>query len=224
LIRIAKPDLVLVQSDAMKLRFAELGCAVRFLPPGINLDKFKPLSNKKELRRRYGVPEESYVVLHVGHIKKGRNVETLVNVLNGIAQVVFVGSPSSVNRRLYRYLTNHGCIVWTRYFPFIEEIYNLADCYVFPTFNHKEAIQIPLSVIEAMACNLPVITTKFGGLTDLFEPTDGLCFIETLAEMPMFIKALSEGEQTVNTRSKVIDLSWPRIAREMLAIYGELIQ
>jgi hypothetical protein len=59
----------------------------------------------------------------------------------------------------------------------------LADVYVFPNFVDREdtilsAIDIPLSVPGAMSCNLPVITTRFGGLDRLLEDRSGLFFVE----------------------------------------------
>ena len=62
----------------------------------------------------------------------------------------------------------------------IEEVYALSDCYVFPTppMNKINSIEIPLSVLEAMACNLSVITTKFGALPKVFEEGDGLIFVD----------------------------------------------
>ena len=53
--------------------------------------------------------------------------------------------------------------------PAIHELYQLADVYLFPVQRADAAMEIPLSVLEAMAVNLPIITTPFGRLTELFE-------------------------------------------------------
>ena len=50
------------------------------------------------------------------------------------------------------------------YIPEVEDIYRLSDLYLFLAESDTAAIEVPLSVLEAMACNLPVICTPFGGL------------------------------------------------------------
>jgi len=67
-----------------------------------------------------------------------------------------------------------------RYIKKIEEIYQLSDCYIFPITFEGGGISILLSVLEAMACNLPVVTTKFGGLPAIFKGGDLYLLILTL--------------------------------------------
>ena len=55
----------------------------------------------------------------------------------------------------------------------------MSDLYVFPVVNNTEAIDMPLSVLEAMSCSLPVISTRFGGLVDYFEEDTGFRYFNT---------------------------------------------
>jgi glycosyltransferase involved in cell wall biosynthesis len=45
------------------------------------------------------------------------------------------------------------------------EIFKTADIYLFPSYTEG----MPISVLEAMACGLPVVTSAVGGLRDFFE-------------------------------------------------------
>ena len=73
--------------------------------------------------------------------------------------------------------------------------------------------------MEAMACNLPVITTKFGGLTRLFaKGGDGLLFIETENELFDALEIL-KNDKNVRTRDKVLTYSWKNIGIELEKIY-----
>ena len=68
---------------------------------------------------------------------------------------------------LIKELKKEKIIVINKYIKNIFEIYQISDLYVFPVLDHENAIQVPLSVLEALSCNLPVLSTKFGGLPDI---------------------------------------------------------
>ena len=98
----------------------------------------------------------------------------------------------------------------------IEEIYQLSDCYFFPTTDAIEAIEFPLSVLEAMACNLPIITTPFGGLTDIFDESDDFLYFTNENQIPEKITQI----KTVipKNREKIEQLSWSKIAEKIVEI------
>src|SRR5205085_5225697 len=95
LIRRLHPDLTLVQSLATCNSLTRLGCPTAVLPSGVDLQAFTPVSRqeKQALRPRYGLPPEAYVVLHVGHLKRQRNVLLLNRVGSELrCETVVVGS------------------------------------------------------------------------------------------------------------------------------------
>jgi len=225
LVPFVKPDLILTQSNRSKDRFMELGCSTEFLPSGVDIHRFLPVSRqtKQRLRRKYGIHAQKIVVLHVGHIKKGRNI-LILNELQKEEdiQVIIVGSLSEpMEKEVYQALTKGGCIVWRKYFDNIAEIYALADCYVFLTLDKKYAIEMPLSVIEAMSCNLRVISTPFEALPELFTPGEGLIFVEEneIPNMAQYIR----NKVSVKTRKKVLRFNWENIVERLEKIYHELL-
>ena len=111
---------------------------------------------------------------------KERNLDVFKDIQNQDGNLVLIigRQYENADKQVIDELEEAGCNVWIKHFPDIEEIYNLSDCYVFPTINKKACIEMPLSVMEAMACNLPVITTKFGALPRVFDQTDGLFFVD----------------------------------------------
>lgn len=171
-----KPDIIFSPSPKVICEMKELGIPVEFFPLFVDKEKFKPIQNKNQkklLRRKYGLPLEKFIILHVGHLNSGRNLKALVPLQNEYNQVIIVGSSTTQyvsyrDETLKEELENHGIIVMDKYLENIEEIYQLSDVYVFPTVYDGGSIGIPLSVLEARSCRLPIITTDFGGLKSIF--------------------------------------------------------
>jgi len=223
-IRLLKPDLILTQSYKIEEKFNNLGSRTEFLPNGVDIEKFVPVSqkDKEKLREKYGIDKEKFVFLHVGHLIKVRNLQ-IFNKIQGEDNnqaIIIVSLHRKMDHKLYKNIKKSGCIIWRRYFKNIEEIYTLSDCYVFPVMkNHS--IFSPLSVLEAMSCNLPVITTKFEGLARVFEEGDGLFFVKNEADVYEAIKKIKNGTN-VKTREKVMPYSWKGVAKRLEEIYAKL--
>jgi glycosyltransferase involved in cell wall biosynthesis len=222
-----KTDLVVVQSDQAERTYRALGCNVKYsVYSGVDLEKFRPVSSsdKEKLRLEYGVDPEKFVILHVGSVRKWRNVDHLIEIQKEAGvQVVLVGRSTTKNENdVEQALRKAGVMVKDGYNPRIAEFYGLADCYVFPTTTPIGSIDVPLSVLEAMACNLPVVTTRFGGLPRMFREENGFFYSDT-AHFPQHIRALKEGDIKIETRSLVLPYSWDNIANNLYAMYHELL-
>ncbi len=221
LLRFLKVDLIIVHSSRTAKIFESMGFISRFIPNGVDLSKFKPATkeDKIRLRKKHSLDPDSFIMLHVGNILPERNIRILKELRN-VGNVLIVGSTTiEVDTELLKDLIENGCKVWTHYIENIEEIYQLADCYIFPTENEIRAIEIPLSVLEAMSCNLPVITTKFGGLPDMFDNSDGFYFINNTDEIKNYVKIIKIEERNPNNRPKVEQLSWDDIGLELNNVY-----
>ena len=221
-----RPDLVLTQCAEDEAAFARMGCGTTHLPSGVDTKKFAPLSPevKATLREKYGLTKAGFIILHVGSIKAKRNLDIFKTIQDDDNQVLIIGSTSTGSeRKICKELRKRGCIVWTQYFANIEEIYGLADCCVFPSTDKTASIRLPLSVLEAMACSLPVISTRFGALPRVFGEGDGLVFVDRGHEFLDKIQAIKQGKVNVRTREKVLPYSWQEVTRRLEEIYNEVI-
>jgi glycosyltransferase involved in cell wall biosynthesis len=158
---------------------------------------------KDRLRKKFGIPPQKFVILHVGHINRDRNLEALVPLQGRDRQVLIVSSSSTSSvsyedERLKRVLKSAGIIIIDGFLDQIEEVYRLSDLYVFPVVRETGCISLPLSVLEAMASGLPVLTSEFGGLQELFKkPGHGLRY-----ELPSrFLEAVQAIRQNRNEPS-----------------------
>src|SRR5919197_2986042 len=229
LIRRLGPDLTLVQSLATCHSLTRLGCPAAVLPSGVDLRAFAPVSRqeKQALRARYGLPPEAYVVLHVGHLTRQRNVLLLNRVRSELScETVVVGStstPSGVDDDVTAALRAGGTHVIGRYMERIAELYQLADCYLFPVHATGGAIEAPLSVLEAMACDLPVVTTRFGFLRQAFSDGPEFTFADSDDGLLAAVSRLRETHEQLTpgqVRAQVQPFSWDAIARTLLAHAG----
>ena len=220
-----KPDLILAQSYESDRMFRDLGCRTKFLSNSVDIEKFVPVTKnvKEKLREKYGIEKDKFVILHVGHLMKRRNLQIFDRIQNEDNQVVIVGSKYvTTDQKLYQHLTDRGCIIYMGYFKNIEEVYALSDCYIFPVIKGG-SILTPLSVMEAMSCNLPVITRDFDGLTRIFSEGEGLIYAKNDEDFIRAIDKINKGIE-VKTREKVLPYSWKNIAIELEEIYNEILQ
>jgi glycosyltransferase involved in cell wall biosynthesis len=224
LIPFVRPDICLTQSLPFDAGLRSRGFRTVLFPNGIDLEKFSPAPQgaKTELRARYGIDPSKFVVLHVGHIRENRGLRILCTIAREMpdVQVVIVGSTHfKTDQHLLDDLRRSGCLVLNQYFPHIEEVYQMADCYLFPK---GATIFLPLSVLEAMACNIPVISHSFDGLSAFFTPGDGLCIAENEDGIKEALRYVTVTDRHVNTRGKVLPYSWVHMCEQLLEIYSSL--
>lgn len=231
-----KPDLIFTQSEKFEKFFIGKGCKVVFLPNGVDCQKFSPVSNDQKmlLRRKFNIAEKLKILLHVGHIKSNRKLEIFEKIqqIDGIQIIIVGGTAQKSDNQIKHELKKSGIRIIHEYIEDISEIYKLADLYVFTiqdtgenmpeSYNQVGAIDLPLSVFEAMACNLPVITTRFGALPRLFHESDGFYYASNEGQILSLIENFSFND-SYNTRKKVLPFDWEHIVDSMETQYKRLL-
>jgi glycosyltransferase involved in cell wall biosynthesis len=231
-----RPDLILTQSAKFENLFKENQCKVQFIPNGVDCQKFHPVNKNEKLKLRKTIKssENIKIILHVGHIKSNRNLEIFKNIQKiKSVQVVIVGSTAQkLDDRLKNELENSGIIVFHEYFNDISAIYKAADLYVFTIhdngvnlpggYNQVGAIDLPLSVLEAMACNLPIFTTRFGALPRLFKDDDGFHYFDDESELIQQVNNYAY-HKTCKNREKVSPYDWNKIILRIEKEYQNIL-
>ncbi len=214
------PEWVLAQSARTARALERLGCRTALLPPAVDSRRYQPTTpeNKAALRSEYGVPSDAIVMIHVGHLKGKRNLSQLLEFQARAGYHVLIVASTSTERdaSLKEALQSAGVTVFDWYLPAIEEIYCLSDVYLFLAAEETAAIEVPLSVLEAMACNLRVICTPFGGLSEFFEAGQGLFYWNGREELPDLVElALST---PCATRAMVENRTWSAASESLLQL------
>lgn len=223
--RLFRPSLVLTQSSLMYEMVGRTGQRVSYVPvSGVDLDRFRPVGpeEKMRLRDKYSVDKESYVILHVGHIKDGRNLRMLKCIQRSPGnQVLVVGSTSTTaEKSLVHELSGLGITIISDYCPNINELYSLADCYVFPVVSAYDSIEIPLSILEALASGIPVVSTRFGGIADISgECGENLILVEGPDYIPSIVDEVRGRPPGTWTRANMTVFSWAMTAARLAKEY-----
>ena len=227
-----KADLILTQSTRFEEFFKEKGFRVKFFPNGVDCDKFSPVAQteKLQLRRKFALPEDKRIVLHVGHIKANRSLEIFreIQKIDDVQVVIVGGTTERADEALKKDLQKSGIKIYQEFFEDVSQFYKMSDLYVFPlknvyhelpkSYNQVGAVDIPLSILEAMGCNLPVITRPFGALARIFQSGDGLLFCRADADILNAVKEASNG-LLCNTREMVLPHDWDKLVERLEKIY-----
>jgi O-antigen/teichoic acid export membrane protein/glycosyltransferase involved in cell wall biosynthesis len=226
LLRGLAPDLLLLPTERERAAALAQGVLTATISSGVDLERFRPPlpGERAALRRKWGFSEDDRLVLHVGHLREGRNLRVMASIaaLPGVTALVAASSwrgPES--ERLRRELVEQGVVVLDGYLPNVEELYRLADSYVFPTVASDSAVALPLSVLEALASDLPVVSTAFGALSERFGVVPGLDLVES-AEL-LAERAVAACGTRVRTRHLVEPYGWDAITERLVGQIDDVV-
>lgn len=147
---------------------------ITVLPNGVDLEQFKPL-DKIPLRKQLSLPNDRPIIIAVGSLshKKGHKylLTALPKILEsyGPVRVVIVGEGefrSSLESTITKLnLADHVFLTGFQKGETIPHWLNAADIFVLPSLLEGT----PNILLEAMACQLPVVATAVGGVGCVIE-------------------------------------------------------
>jgi glycosyltransferase involved in cell wall biosynthesis len=173
-------DKIIVVSNATRNYVLSLGADPEktvVLHNGVDLNRFKPLPEVKgEMRKKLGISEDTCVVLTVRRLVYKNGIDTLLESAeiavkkNPKLAFVVVGKGPDFEEVKER-IVQLGMQRNFRLTGFVSDedlpfYYNVADLFALPS---KSGEGLPLVVLEAMACGLPVIATDVGGTSEVMS-------------------------------------------------------
>lgn len=145
---------------------------------GVSLTKFditQKTMYRKQIRQKYGVPEDAFAFGFVGRITRDKGINELFQAAQRImgenpnVYLMLVGGTeqdASVNRELFDWAKLHERVIFCGHTQVVEQYVSAMDCFVLPSYREG----FGMSVVEAEVMGLPVIVTDIPGPTDAMLP------------------------------------------------------
>lgn len=186
---------------------------IKDLPNGIDTEIYYPgdLKGKKNLRESLNLPDK-IVFSYTGKLNRGKGLEMLLRAWKTIVAeyentlLVLVGSGGnqflSCEKELRAYSTREGIqdrIIFTGYVENVADYLRASDYFILPSESEAH----PLSLLEALACGIPSVATKAGGITDIIEDKKNARLVninDEAALRDVIISFLENPEMTVSFR------------------------
>lgn len=141
---------------------------IEVIPNFIDLEKFK--KQKKDHFKKAICPGGESLIVHTSNFREVKRVLDVVKIFNNIvkeipAKLLMIGDgPERDNaENLCRELRISDDVRFLGKLEAVEEVLSVADLFLMP--SEKESFG--LAALEAMACEVPVISTNTGGLPEL---------------------------------------------------------
>lgn len=132
----------------------------------------------KEIRNKFNINASEKVLIYTGRIVPGKGVKELIESIKLIKHknfklLILGASLNSLNvkneyeKEIYSSIDENikNKIIFTGFINYDElyKYYSLADIAVLPSIMDDSA---PLSIVEALCCGIPIITTDSGGIPE----------------------------------------------------------
>ena len=175
---------ILTVSDYIKERVSSIQPSnkIQTIYNGIDLNIFSPKDISTINRNRIGFSESDFIIVYSGRINNEKGISELIDALlnlRDIPQIKLMVLGSSFfditknENKFVRSLKNkakeiESKIVFTGFIPYnqVPDYLQIADIAVLPSMWEEP---FGLTIVEAMAMGLPLITTRSGGIPEICE-------------------------------------------------------
>ena len=209
---------------------------ISVIPCGVDTDHFRPL-DQAEARSHLGLDPDEPVVLFIGRIEPLKGIDVLISAashIEGRFRVLVVGGDEKDSRRLrdLRRLARELGVAERITFTAAasrEELpfyYNAADVCAVPSYYES----FGLVALEAMACGVPVVASRVGGLKDTVRDGRTGYLVpwrcpEPFAERLDLLLTNEPLRRSLGREARAVaeGYRWSRVAEQVEAVYHDLV-
>ena len=200
---------------------------------GLDLSRFKSrYDSSKAVRKEFLLSTNEKLILSVGELDNNKNHITVIRALAQLGRkdwkyvICGVGPNEDILMQEAERMGLKEHVVLAGYRSDIPDVLNAADIFVFPSFHEG----MPVSVLEAMACSLPVVCSAIRGNVDvvrdgdngyLFKPSD----VDTLSRKIALLMDNETLRLQMGAKNKKIvrEFSLDAVTEELKAIYSKVL-
>ena len=237
-------DLIITYSDYAKNKLNSLGFEkVERIYPGIDLEKYKNAPKDQETCEKFSVSSTDFVVSYPGEYTRLGATDAIVEILPTLfekipnAKFVFAfrvknEKDAKKKEEIVAHLSKQGIldrVIFTDTFSDMPKLYNMYDVVVFPVADMRGKFDVPLVVIEAFACEKPVIISDLPILKE-FASSDNSVIMKT-GDMDQMIEEIillnsnkQQGEEIGGKARKYVEENFDirNVALKYQKVYEQL--
>lgn len=159
-----------VSEDLRKATYQlfDIKTKIEVIPNFIDMERFK--KQKKEHFKLAICPHGEKLLVHTSNFRKVKRVEDVIKVFNEVKKIIPVklllvgdGPERDKMERLCRDLDIFEDVRFLGKLEVVEEVLSVADLFLMP--SEKESFG--LAALEAMACEVPLLSSNAGGIPEL---------------------------------------------------------
>lgn len=193
---------------------------------GVDGKRFHPVSTEEKIARRkkLGLRENYFLILSVGELLPNKNQKMAINMMKELvtehpdATLLIAGNGSERTNLVMQVLQSNlmDYVQFLDYCTNIEDYYQAADVLV--ACSYREGL--PLNVVEAKMCGLPVIATDNRGHRELIKDKDNLINADDTRGMFEAVKRIIEGRSATEINDEIMLYEAGNVITELEDIYS----
>lgn len=194
-----------------------------YINNGIDISIFKPAEKKVLLRKKLNLPTDKKIFIWIGSFIERKNPKLLINTIKNIQKefLFIMCGDGPLLPEIKNIITQSKNIILTGRIKNILDYLQASDYYI----STSKSEGLPMSVMEGMACGLPVILSDIPQHRLLFNGFDiGKIFIQNEKNLIQAINSIIDAKQFDTIKCIMNNFNAQKMAEQYSNKYLEIVK